>query len=223
MYLMIGLAACSAPARRVAGLIVEPEYRDGFGDRYYLSTCAMCDTLLGTRGEAIDCVLQQRELRFCSQVCRERWDADPLTARSRLDAVMTADQAPHYPLATSIVSGRPLGKRPLDVVCLNRLFRVCDASERGVLIVELERCMRLLDAACIAAQSPTYPMPEKCPVQGDILQSDTPIDIVIANRMVRVCCVRCMRVVRARPYQYMAMVDYANRESHQQSRLDSPF
>ncbi len=31
-------------------------------------------------------------------------------------------------------------------------------------------------------QAPTYGTPDRCPVQGDILDSDEPIDFVVANR-----------------------------------------
>ena len=85
-------------------------------------------------------------------------------------------------------------------------------NERVEILADPARFVRLLNQAVITTQTPTYGMPDKCPVQGDILPSDDPIDIVVANRMIRVCCGRCARVVRARPYQYLGMVEYANRQ-----------
>jgi hypothetical protein len=131
---------------------------------------------------------------------------------------MIADQRPYYPLATSVVSGRPLPPTALEFVWGNRLFRVADLSERSVIERDPGRFLRALDAAVIAAQRPTYGMPDKCPVQGEILASDTPIDIVIAHRMVRVCCMRCAAVVRNRPSQFLALVDYANRHAARDAR-----
>lgn len=180
-------------------------------DSYYLSTCALCGGLLGAKGESPEVIREGRRLRLCSSACVDAYDRDPAEGRQRVDSVMVADQRPFYPLTTSLVTGRPLGPHAVDFIWGNRLFRAADGAERDLILADPVRYMRALDEAVIAAQSPTYGMPDKCPVQGDILQNDVPIDMVVANRMVRVCCVRCARVVRARPYQYLGMVEYANR------------
>ncbi len=182
-------------------------------DRYYLGVCGMCASQLGAKGEAVELVHEGRDLRFCTDACSAAFARDPVAGLARIDAAMIADQVAHYPLATSVVSGRPLGARPVDVVWGNRLFRVADEAERRTLLADPARYLRALDRAVVEAQAPTYAMAAKCPVQGDILPSDEVIDIVVANRMVRVCCARCARVVRARPSQYLSMVEYANREA----------
>lgn len=189
-------------------------------DGYYLSACAACGTLLGTRGEAIDVRHCGRELRLCSEACRQTFDRDPASVLERVDAVMTADQAPYYPLSISLVSGRPLGAKPYAFVWGNRLVRLAEQAERGTFEADPDKYLRALNRAAISAQSATYGMPDKCPVQGDILASDEPIDIVIAGRMIRVCCRRCVNVVRSRPYQYIAMVDYANAEARRKDARD---
>jgi hypothetical protein len=218
--LCVALSACAtAPprdavtARPTNGATNEPQ-----GDRYYLGTCATCDSVLGSRGEAVERVIARRDLRFCRESCSEAFERNVDASVRRLDGVMADDQRPHYPITTCIVSGRSLGDAPVEVVLGNRLFRVHSARERAALLADPDRVLRELDEACLNAQSPTYAMPDKCPVQGDILDSDTPIDIVIANRMVRVCCMRCVRVVRARPSQYLAMIDYA----HKAARAEHP-
>lgn len=136
----------------------------------------------------------------------------PVATCERVDTAMIADQSPYYPLAVSLVSGRSLGEPPVEIIWGNRLFRAVDVAERDEILADPAHFVRLLNQAVITVQSPTYGMPDKCPVQGDILPSDDPIDIVVANRMIRVCCGRCARVVRARPYQYLGMVEYANRQ-----------
>jgi hypothetical protein len=95
------------------------------------------------------------------------------------------------------------------------MFRARDRADRSRILADPARAIASLDRAVIAAQRPTYAMLDKCPVQGDILPNESRIDIVVANRMIRVCCARCVRVVRARPYQYLAMVDFANREERE--------
>jgi hypothetical protein len=180
-------------------------------DAYYLSVCAWCGGLLGSRGEAVEVTRAGRPLRFCSGPCAADFDAAGAAAFERLDARMIADQRPHYPLKVSLLTGRPLGPAPIEFIWGNRLFMAVDEAERRRILASPAEAIRVLDRAVIAAQTPGYGMPTKCPVQGDILPNDEVIDIVVANRMIRVCCARCARAVRARPYQYLAMVEYANR------------
>lgn len=211
--LLACLAACVLPGCAAAhsGAASDSASTAQAIDGYYLSTCALCGGALGARGEAVDTHHLGRPLRFCTAACAADFARGSAAAVARLDAVMIADQGPHYPTDRSLLTGRPLGERPLAFIMGNRLFLAADEAERAQLQNELTRAVARLDAAVLAAQRPIYGMPDKCPVQGDILPDDVVIDLVVANRMIRVCCARCARVVRARPYQYIAMVDYANR------------
>jgi hypothetical protein len=205
-------AAASSPATQPAGLTDADDASDS-ADAYYLRTCAVCRAALGSKGEALDRRYRDRALRFCTSHCCDVFERDKDAGLARLDAEMIADQIPFYPLKVSLIDGRPLGEKPLDFIWGNRLFRAVDAAERDRILADPAEAMRRLDRAVIMAQRPGYGMPDKCPVQGDILPTDRIIDLVVANRMVRVCCIRCARVVRARPYQYLSMVEYANREA----------
>lgn len=218
------IAACGGPTRAPAvcecGAVVDDtsaspgsQTAHPDSDGYYLGVCALCGARLGSKGESHEIVHEGRQLRFCSFSCVGLFNANPNAALARVDRVMIEDQRPHYPIDHSIVSGEPLGAQPFDCIWGNRLFRVRNEAERDSVFREPTRYISLLDAEVIRVQTPTYGMPSKCPVQGDILSSDRPIDIVVANRMVRVCCGMCVRAVRARPVQYLAMVDYANREA----------
>lgn len=184
-------------------------------DAYYLRTCAMCWGLLGARGESIELTHVGRRVRVCSRQCLDEFQRDAKAGIARLDAVMIADQLPYYPLNTSLIDDRPLGAHPLDFIWGNRLFRAVDEGDRDKIITDPESAILKLDHAVIAAQVANYGMPDKCPVQGAILPTDEKIDIVVANRMVRVCCFRCSRIVRDRPQQYLGMVEYANRDAAQ--------
>jgi hypothetical protein len=191
-------------------------------DGYYLSDCAWCGGLLGAKGDAVEVSRGGRSLRFCSGPCAADFDAAGAAAFNRLDARMIADQRPHYPLNVSLLTGRPLGPARVEFVWGNRLFVAADEAERQRILGAPADAIRALDRAVVAAQTPGYGMPTKCPVQGDILPSDEVLDIVVANRMIRVCCVRCARTVRARPYQYLAMVEYANRAAAEPRRSRPP-
>ena len=209
--LAVQMSACRAPQPSAAG--VESSRRETAAmDAYYLPTCASCGTRLGIRGEAVEALSPEGQRRFCRAACRDAFEAEGPAARARLEAVMIADQRPHYPTRASLVTGRALGPAPAAFIWGNRLFLASDSGERNVILADPVRFMRELDRAVIAGKTATYGMPMKCPVQGDILHGDAVIDLVIANRMVRVCCARCEAMVRSRPYQYLAIVDYANRE-----------
>ncbi len=181
------------------------------GDAYYLSQCVICKSLLGSKGDTSEVHEQHRTVRLCSPVCAASFRNDTAEGWLRVDRALIADQTPHYPLRTSIVSNAPLTPQAIDVICENRLFRVNTPAERDAILRDPRAYFHALDRAVIEMQRPTYGMPTKCPVQGDILDGDTPIDLVVANRMIRVCCSDCARTVRAHPSQYLALVDYANR------------
>lgn len=207
-----GAARSASEGSRVQEVGASPARR---GDGYYLSTCARCDRLLGSVGVAVDRVVGVRELRFCTPECETAFVGDLDAGTRHIDEVMARDQLPLYPIRTSIVSGKPMGEKVEDYVWCNRLVRLAEREERAAFLREPERYVAALDEQVLKAQEATYGMANRCPVQGDILSSDTPIDFVIANRMIRVCCARCVRSVRARPYQYLAMIDYANREARE--------
>lgn len=191
-------------------------------DRYYLHTCATCGSELGSKGEAVARLFGGREVRFCCDSCAVAFASTLEASIEGLDRVIIADQIPHYPLQTCAVSGKALPATPTDVVWGNRMFRVAGETERAMLLARPNVYTQTLNDAVRSAQTPTYGMPDKCPVQGDILEGDPVMDIVIANRMVRVCCGRCARIVRSSPYQYIAMVDYANRAAAAEGRGTPP-
>lgn len=185
----------------------------GVIDQYYLSTCAVCEGMLGAKGEAAEVVHADRHLRFCTQACADRFSADPVVTLSAIDRRLIEDQRPWYPVSKSLFDGRALGEHPIEFILGNRLFRAVDERDKIAILADPIGAVRTLDRAVIEAQRPAYGMPNKCPVQGDILENESRIDIVVANRMVRVCCERCVRVVKARPYQFLSMVEYATREA----------
>lgn len=206
VLLMLAWGCASRP-------ILPPNAAD-LTDRYYLPTCPQCGGWLGASGASTDVIVGVREFRFCSAACTEYFQRDPETATTRVDRALIADQLPFYPLQTSITTGRPLPEAPIDFIWGNRLFRAADQADKDRILRDPLRALAALDRAVLDAQRATYPIPNACPVQGAILPNESRIDIVVANRMVRVCCMRCAKVVRSRPGQYLAMIDYAHRDPH---------
>ncbi len=217
----VWLLGCTAstPAARQGDHVTHADRRPlGMTEAYALEVCARCEARLGTRGESLAWTVNGRELRVCGPACLDAAKANSDASFAHADALMVADQRPWYPIETSIVSGRSLGSEALDVIVGNRLFRLAASEEYEVLLRDLPRWWRTLDDEVVARQSAGYPLPTKCPVQGDILDSDVPRDVVVANRMIRVCCERCARMVRARPTLYLGIVECATRQAQPEPR-----
>ena len=81
------------------------------GDAYYLTTCPMSGEKLGGMGEAVIKVYDGRETRFCCKDCVVEFEKDKAAGWAKVDALMVKDQLSHYPVDTSIVSGKKLGDR----------------------------------------------------------------------------------------------------------------
>jgi YHS domain-containing protein len=115
-----------------------------------------------------------------------------------------------YPLATCIVSGETLD--PSDTVtkeydgrqmrfCCNRCVKKFEKDKGGYLAK--------LDAAIIADQLPGYPM-TTCPVSGEELGGmGDAVNHVVGNRLVRLCCEKCVKRIDADPATYIAQLDAA--------------
>ncbi len=207
------LPACAGPS---SASNRTPDQIHPAAEPYSLAVCGMCGTRLGARGESIEIIHQGRPLRVCSHSCKIIFESNPAAGLARFDAAMLADQRPYYPARASLVTGRPLAEDAVEFIWGNRMFVAADARERARIEADPPRYLRVLDQRILDAQRPSYGMPNKCPVQGDILEGDPVIDIVVASRMVRLCCPRCVRMVRVRPVNYLPMIDHANHETARQ-------
>ena len=99
-----------------------------------------------------------------------------------------------YPLDTCPVSGKKLGSMGDPVILMHegREIRLCCGGCVAKVKADPAAVMAKVDAAIIAAQKADYPL-DVCPVSGKKLGSGdmTPVDIVVGNRLVRLCCADC--------------------------------
>jgi hypothetical protein len=190
----------------------EPPTEPYLGDRFYFDRCPECRRLLGTRGDAIERWYDLRHVRFCHSECVATFEADPAAGFARLDAMMRDDQLPLYPLSTCLVSGVVLPDAPVDFIFRNRLIRLADDAARERFIDDPARYWALLDEAIISHQSQRYWI-TKCPEQGTEIdpRTDFLFTVVCAQRIVHVCCDDCHDRVKARPSQYLPLIDSALR------------
>lgn len=173
------------------------------GDPYPFSTCPVSGGKLGSMGEPIIKLYEGREVRFCCKSCPPKFEKDLTKSLAALDDSIIKDQAPIYPLKTSIISGKGLPEKPIEVVYGNRLVRLGAESERADFLNDPKKHLTELDKAVVEAQRGDYPLKE-CPVSGEELGSmGKPVDLVVAGRLLRLCCKSCVTDVLANPSKFV--------------------
>ncbi|MBM4107978.1 MAG: hypothetical protein FJ255_04085 [Phycisphaerae bacterium] len=181
------------------------------GDPYPFNTCPISGMELGSMGEPPAKVYEGREVRFCCASCFPGFERDVAASLAKLDEKIVKDQRPLYPLKTSVVSGKPLAEKPVEAVVGNRLFLLTDEAEKGLLGKDPKKYLLALDRAVIEAQGKDYPL-SKCPVSDEALDSmGGPVDVVVAGRLVRLCCDGCKEDVEKAPARFIAAVDGARK------------
>lgn len=176
---------------------------------YPLGTCPISGAALGSMGDPIVKTYEGREVRFCCKSCPPKFEKDPAGSLAKLDEAIVKDQLPSYPLKTSVVSGKPLPEKPLDVVYKNRLVRLVDDAEKAEFQKDAAKYLTALDQAAIAEQSKAYPL-TTCPVSNEKLGGmGEPKDIVVGGRLIRLCCNMCKKDLQKSPAKFIAMIDAA--------------
>lgn len=182
-------------------------------DPYPLSTCPVSGKKLGEMGEPVVKTYDGREVRFCCGGCIEKFESNKADYWKKIDDAIAKDQTPFYPLTTCVISGEPLVEDGKDVavnyVHNNRLVRFCCSGCVKDFLKAPEVALKKLDAAAIQQQRQHYPM-TSCPVSGERLGSmGEPYEVVMDNRLVRLCCKSCEKDLRAKPTEFLGKLDDA--------------
>ncbi|MCC6796659.1 MAG: hypothetical protein IT366_16170 [Candidatus Hydrogenedentes bacterium] len=174
------------------------------GDPYPLDKCPLTGKAL--TADSPSAVKDGREFKFCCGGCKGKLETDAASVISKADAAITEKEKPAYPLDTCIMSGEKLTDKAVDAVINNRLVRFCCANCVDSFKKDVAGNMKKLDTAVIEKQKASYAS-KKCPVSGEELGSmGDPLNVVIANQMVSLCCKGCEKKLRAEPAKYIAMV-----------------
>ena len=179
------------------------------GDPYPLNVDPVTGEALGA--QTVDITHDGRALRFASPENAATFREDPEQYLDEVDGRIIDGQLPFYPLETCPVGGEKLGSmgEPVDVVYRNRLVRFCCPGCVGQFENDPAATLAKLDEAVVARQGETYPL-TTCPVSGAKLGSmGEPVDLVVANRLVRLCCEGCEGQVMANPAKVLDAVDGA--------------
>lgn len=180
------------------------------GDPYTLPTDAVTGEPLGPIEKQVKVDHEGRELRFATKENAETFKADPKKYLAAVDQKTIADQKPFYPLDTCLVTGEKLGAGAVDVVHKNRLVRLSSKDHEAAFLADPAKFVAKLDAAVVAKQGPTYVM-KKCAVSDEELGSmGQPVDYVVGNRLIRMCCKGCKGDVVKDPLKYLKFPDRKN-------------
>ncbi|MHC4082143.1 MAG: hypothetical protein ACYS15_13465 [Planctomycetota bacterium] len=100
---------------------------------YPLTTCPVSGEALGSMGEPVDYVHNNRLVRLCCKGCLRALKKNPAPVIAKLDQAVIAAQTEQYPLTTCVISKQKLGSmgEPVDYVVGNRLVRFCCAGCMG--------------------------------------------------------------------------------------------
>jgi YHS domain-containing protein len=178
------------------------------GDPFPLDTCPISGKKLG--GDPVVKVYDGREIRFCCPACPAQFEKDQASNLAKLDEKIIKDQGPLYPLKTSVVTGKDLPAKPFEFVYGNRLILLGAESEKAEFLKNPKKYLGALDEAVIEQQGKDYPL-TKCPVSGEAYGGEMgkPVDVVIAGRLIRLCCKGCMPDLEKDPAKFIAKVDEA--------------
>lgn len=191
------------------------------GAPYPLSTCPVSGKPLGK--DSVSFVIEDaanplndgREIRFCCQKCVEKFTADPKAFLPTIDAAIIEQQRPFYPLTKCLVMtdndlplpGSPDADKLKEVVVLNDLVRLCCPGCIKKIKKDPASFVATIDAAAIAAQKKAYPL-LTCPISGEPLEADA-AEIVLGERLVRLCCGGCADKAKQDPAAIYAKLDAA--------------
>jgi YHS domain-containing protein len=193
------------------------------GDPFTLATCPMMNKPIDP-AKAKTLVYEGRELRFCCARCVRKFEGDPEKHIKTIDAKLVEQQKPFYPLETCLVSGEKLGSmgEPVDHIYRNRLVRFC--CEHCIRDFEKDPAKHIakLDEAVRAKQGASYAL-TTCPVSGEKLsESEKPYEMVVGNRLVKLCCKDCEPGFRKGPAKYLAMLDAGAKPEPAKEQAEEP-
>lgn len=126
-----------------------------------------------------------------------------------------------YPLDHCVVTGDKLDAMGTPVTLVHEGRQVqfcCDTC-----VVEFQndpaKWLKKIDDEIVQQQAGRYPL-ETCMVSGEKLGSmGDPINLVVGNRLVKICCAGCEKTVRANPAKY---IDQLNKAAADAQRASYP-
>lgn len=116
---------------------------------YPLDYCIVTGEKLGSMGDPVVRIYNDREVQFCGESCVKLFEKNKTKWLKKLDAAMIESQEDFYPLETCVVTGEKLGSmgNPVDFIYHNRLIRLCCNGCLSAFKSEPDKYLQLLDEA----------------------------------------------------------------------------
>ena len=180
------------------------------GDVYSLNTCPVSGQELGSMGDPVILNHEGREIRLCCSGCTADFEENAAEHIAAIDAAMADDQRAFFPLTECLsMGGEATGDDATEIVVNNRLFRLCCDSCVDDVQENWAEYVQTVDEAVAEQQRDSYPL-ETCLVSGQALDSmGGPVEYVIANRLIKLCCAGCEDALKEDPAGMIAEVDAA--------------
>jgi hypothetical protein len=119
---------------------------------YPLQTCVVGGGELGSMGEPIEMVVNNRHVRLCCAGCKKKLEADPAGYIAQLDKDIITAQSKNYKLKQCPISGEALNAKALNVVVGNRLVKICCAGCESKVKANPATMFGMLDSGKVTAE-----------------------------------------------------------------------
>jgi YHS domain-containing protein len=121
-------------------------------DFYPIQTCIVGGGKLGSMGDPIDLVVNNRHVRLCCDGCKAKLTADPVAFIAKLDKAVIAAQTKTYNLTQCPISGEALNAKALNIVVGNRLVKLCCAGCEDKVKDDVSKIFAMLDTGKVTAE-----------------------------------------------------------------------
>lgn len=166
-----------------------------------LTTCPVSGAALENGGVAK--VFEGQEVRFCCAGCPNAFAEDVEAGLAKVTAAIIEDQKALYPVEDCVVMDHDIDLATATwFVIDNRAVAVCCGSCERRVKADPADYIAMLDEAATAQQGADYPL-DTCIVAGADL-GDSPVEFVVAGRLVRTCCGGCASKVKAEPAVFLS-------------------
>ena len=184
---------------------LDPAEEISLNSAYLLTTCPVSTRPLGSN--VVFAMVDGRQVGFCCGGCKTRFNRDKDAYNKKIDEQIVKNQMHYYPMDTCIVSGRKLGDNAVNHVAGNQLVRLCCKGCVDGFNDNKDKYLLQIDEMVVKTQSKDYPL-KTCPVSDEALGSNA-VDVVVGDRLVRLCCTVCKKSFDKDPARYMPTVDKA--------------
>lgn len=119
---------------------------------YPVKTCLISGSELGSMGDPINMVVNNRHVSLCCAGCVKKVEADPAAIIAKLDKAVIAAQSKNYKLKQCPVSGEALTGNALSKVVGNRLIKLCCAGCESKIDANPAKFFAMLDSGVVKAE-----------------------------------------------------------------------